>query len=96
MYGQLINDARQETIVSFSDLMFSALTAEQKLVLAKADEAIKDMTAGRKKAYCVGYMLGFLASELGVKEIVFDRSGYRYHGLVQALADGARAGGLIF
>jgi len=44
----------------------------------------------------VGKELAEKADSLGIKECVFDRSGYLYHGRVKALADGARAGGLKF
>ncbi|OIQ00543.1 hypothetical protein AUK40_00005, partial [Candidatus Wirthbacteria bacterium CG2_30_54_11] len=83
IYAQLIDDAKQQTVVTFTDAMLEALTKEQLKELTSADEAMKDMTPGRKKAYKVGYMVGVLAVSKGVKEIVFDRSGYRYHGLVQ-------------
>ena len=44
----------------------------------------------------VGKILAERATEKGITEVVFDRSGYLYHGRVQALADGAREGGLKF
>jgi large subunit ribosomal protein L18 len=44
----------------------------------------------------VGEAIARKATELGVKKVVFDRSGYVYHGRVKAVADGAREGGLDF
>lgn len=44
----------------------------------------------------VGELLAERAKEAGVEKVVFDRSGYRYHGRVKALAEGAREGGLRF
>ena len=44
----------------------------------------------------VGESIGRKALELGIKEVVFDRNGFKYHGRVKALADGAREAGLIF
>jgi large subunit ribosomal protein L18 len=44
----------------------------------------------------VGKLLAAKAAKAGIKTVVFDRRSYRYHGRVKALADGARAGGLIF
>ena len=54
-----------------------------------------------KKANCdaatkVGALIAAKAIESGIKEVVFDRGGYNYHGRVKALADGARSGGLLF
>ncbi|MGB9880303.1 MAG: 50S ribosomal protein L18, partial [Anaerolineae bacterium] len=43
-----------------------------------------------------GQVLAKRALEKGVKQVVFDRGGYKYHGRVKALAEGARAGGLQF
>lgn len=47
-------------------------------------------------AAAVGKALAAAATEKGVKQVVFDRGGYRYHGRVKALADAAREGGLDF
>jgi large subunit ribosomal protein L18 len=49
-----------------------------------------------EQARIVGKVLAKRALEKGVKQVVFDRGGYRYHGRVKALAEGARAGGLQF
>jgi large subunit ribosomal protein L18 len=60
--------------------------------------SLKDIK-GKKKtevAAEVGKMIGKLAIDKGIKQIAFDRAGYRYHGRVKALADGARAAGLKF
>ena len=47
-------------------------------------------------AKAVGKLIAERAKEKGIKDVVFDRGGYLYHGRVKALADGARAGGLNF
>jgi large subunit ribosomal protein L18 len=51
---------------------------------------------GSDQAKKVGELLAQRAKSAGVETVVFDRGGYQYHGRVQALADGAREGGLIF
>jgi large subunit ribosomal protein L18 len=71
--------------------------ASQKTIVAASDA---DVTAkGLKKAEVateVGKILAERAKAKGVASVVFDRRDKRYHGRVKALADGARAGGLIF
>ncbi|HVY12482.1 MAG TPA: 50S ribosomal protein L18, partial [Alphaproteobacteria bacterium] len=52
--------------------------------------------ANREAATAVGKLVAERAGKAGVKEVVFDRSGYLYHGRVKALAEGAREGGLQF
>lgn len=47
-------------------------------------------------AFKVGELIAVKAKKIGVSEAVFDRAGYKYHGRVKAVADGARAGGLKF
>jgi large subunit ribosomal protein L18 len=58
----------------------------------------KDMSGKTKseQAEIVGQALAKRAKSAGIKQVVFDRSGYRYIGRVKALADGAREGGLQF
>jgi large subunit ribosomal protein L18 len=59
-----------------------------------------DLTVGEgkkaEKALAVGKQLAERAKEAGISRAVFDRGGYRYHGRVKAVADGAREGGLEF
>lgn len=82
IYAQVIDDTTGQTLVSSSSL-----------VLAKADETMK---ADRDAATKVGKDLAVKALEREITAVVFDRNGYIYHGRVQALADGARDGGLKF
>ncbi len=50
----------------------------------------------RAAANLVGEAIAKKAADSGIKQVVFDRAGYKYHGRVKALADGARSGGLSF
>jgi large subunit ribosomal protein L18 len=63
-------------------------------LLAMSDQGIEGTKTQR--ATEVGKRIAARAKESGVSKIVFDRAGYRYHGRVKALADGAREGGLEF
>jgi large subunit ribosomal protein L18 len=56
---------------------------------------LRELTPG-EQAKKAGELLASRAKEAGVATCVFDRGGYRYHGRVRALADGAREGGLVF
>jgi len=81
VFVQFIDDTSRKTILS------------SKIVSAK-----KGKTKGTKTEEIVemAKVLAKKAEEVGVKEVVFDRGGYKYHGRVKALADGLRAGGLKF
>lgn len=83
IYVQLIDDEAGHTVVSAS-----TLDAE---VRSKAE----DMTRV-DQARLVGKTLAERAAAKGIKQVVFDRGGYRYTGRVRALAEGAREGGLEF
>jgi large subunit ribosomal protein L18 len=83
MYAQVIDDTDGVTLASASTL----------------DKEIRDQMAGLKKteqARLVGETLARRAKARGVKTVVFDRGGYKYHGRVRSLAEGARAEGLEF
>jgi large subunit ribosomal protein L18 len=62
--------------------------------------AASDLTSGEGKkaerALEVGRRIAAKAKEAGITQVTFDRGGYRYHGRVKAVADGARDGGLEF
>jgi large subunit ribosomal protein L18 len=81
IYAQLIDDTKGVTIVSAS-------TKDKDI---KAQKGTKS-----EQSKLVGAAVARKAVELGVKEVVFDRSGYLYHGRVKSVADGAREGGLKF
>ena len=83
IYGQVIDDAQGRTLASAS-------TVEKPL-----REELKS-GADKEAARRIGALLAERAKAAGVEAVVFDRGGYRYHGRVQALAEGAREGGLVF
>jgi large subunit ribosomal protein L18 len=68
------------------------------MTIAAASSHEKDIagTGNRDGAKAVGQALAKRAKEQGVKSVVFDRGGFKYHGRIAALADGAREGGLEF
>lgn len=83
MYAQIIDDLHGKTLATAS-----TLTADVKAQingLKKGEEATK-----------VGLKIAEMAKAAGITSVVFDRSGYPYHGRVEALAKGAREGGLQF
>lgn len=84
MYAQIIDDTNGTTLVSESTLSKS-LAAD-----------LKKSTGKIEKSKIVGNSLAKKAIEKGITNIVFDRSGYKYHGRVQGIAEGAREGGLKF
>ena len=83
MYAQIIDDTVGKTLVSAS--------TTQKEVKAELEK-----TNNVDAAACLGTVIGKKAIEAGIKEVVFDRGGFIYHGKVQALADAAREAGLEF
>lgn len=68
------------------------------VTLASASTLDKEISGGTKTetASAVGALVAKKATEKGIKEVVFDRGGYLYHGRVQALAEAARENGLEF
>lgn len=83
IYVQIIDDDKGRTLVAASTL----------------DKEIRDTlkkTWNKEAAREVGKLAGKRALEKGIKKVVFDRGGYRYHGRIKELADGAREAGLEF
>lgn len=80
IYAQIIDDVKQTTLASASTL----------------DKEIKTKKANKEAAKEVGILVAKRAKEKKIKDVVFDRSGYLYHGVVKELAEAAREEGLNF
>lgn len=83
IYAQIVDDSQGHTMVSAStvDVEVRGQVAELK---------------GIDRAKVVGKVLADRAKAAGIKQVVFDRGGYKYHGQVKALADASRENGLEF
>lgn len=81
VYAQIVDDTTGRTLVQAS-------------TLDKDLKSSLEHTANVEAAKAVGKLVAERAKEAGIEEVVFDRSGYIYHGKVQALADAAREAGL--
>ena len=80
IYAQLIDDEAGVTLAAASSL----------------EKGVEGSGGNRESAKTVGKLVAERAAKKGIKTVVFDRGGYLYHGRVQALAEGAREGGLQF
>src|SRR4030043_1970068 len=82
IYAQVIDDRKMVTLASFSDTKI---------------KSVKDKKINKCEiAFMVGKELAALALKKKVSYVIFDKGGYKYHGRVKALAEGAREGGLKF
>ena len=85
---------------SNSDIYAQLIDDNSGTTIAAASSRQKDIAAQKApkstKSKMVGEAIAKKAVELGVSKVVFDRSGYVYHGRVKAVAEGAREGGLVF
>jgi len=82
IYVQLIDDAQGRTLV--------ALSTEDKAFDGS------ELNGKCEQAKKIGLLIAAKAKAAGISKVVFDRSGYLYHGRVKSLSDGAREGGLEF
>ena len=80
IYAQIIDDVNGNTLVSASTM----------------DKEVKTKHANKEAAKEVGALIAKRAKDKKIVDVVFDRSGYRYHGVVKELAESARQGGLNF
>jgi large subunit ribosomal protein L18 len=83
IYAQIIAPSSSETLVAAS-------------TLDKALRGKVKSTGNSEAAAAVGKLIAEKAKKAGIERVAFDRSGFRYHGRVKALADAAREGGLQF
>jgi large subunit ribosomal protein L18 len=83
VYAQIIDDTAGHTLVAATDL-------ESGIRSASTDKKKSDV------ARLVGEELAKKAKDKGITTVVLDRGGFKYHGRVKALAEGARKGGLSF
>ncbi|MEO0080382.1 MAG: 50S ribosomal protein L18 [candidate division WOR-3 bacterium] len=81
IYAQLIDDSQHRV-----------LTGVSSLVAELRDKKLKRTEMGRE----VGKLIAEKAKALGIKKVVFDRAGRKFHGRIKAVAEGAREGGLEF
>ena len=81
VYAQVIDDEKGVTVASASTLE------------AEAAGGLKG-TGNRDAGKLLGKLIAERAKDSGVEEVVFDRGGFRYHGVIRAIADGAREAGL--
>ncbi|MEJ2165628.1 MAG: 50S ribosomal protein L18 [Desulfobacterales bacterium] len=83
LYAQIIDDEQGRTLMAASTL----------------DSQLKDALRSEKKvaaAKLVGKLIGERALDKGIKQVVFDRNGFLYHGRIKSVSEGAREAGLIF
>lgn len=85
IYAQVIDDMAGKTLVAASEKDLAKKLKRQKAEKPKTE-----------RAELVGRLLAKKALGKGIKTVVFDRRGYKYHGRVKALANRARKGGLVF
>lgn len=85
IYAQLIDDEKGKNILSLDDSKIGKMKKEK-----------CPLTGKKALAWHIGKNIAEESVKKGIKNIIFDRSGYKYHGRVKALADGAKQGGLKF
>ena len=94
--------ARLSVLRSGQHIYAQVFTADGSKVLASASTVQSDVREGLKNgknsdaAARVGKLIAERAKAAGIEKVAFDRSGYRYHGRIKALAEAAREGGLQF
>jgi large subunit ribosomal protein L18 len=84
VYAQIVDDSTGTTIASVSNLS------------KEVRDQFTDAKGQVAKAKIVGKLIAELAKKKNITTVVFDRNGYLYHGVIKAMADGAREGGLKF
>jgi large subunit ribosomal protein L18 len=78
IYLQVIDDEKSNTLLAASTL----------------EDDLKDLRVNKESGAKIGELIGKRMAEKNIKAVVFDRNGYKYHGVVKAVADGARKAGV--
>jgi large subunit ribosomal protein L18 len=91
IYTQLIDDEKGKTLLAASD---NELKQKSKKPSSKKEKAVGSV--GISRAFETGKLIAQKSLEKKIEKVVFDKGGYKYHGQVKALAEGAREGGLKF
>jgi len=84
VYAQIVDDASGKTLLSVSD------------VSKELKDQFRELKGQKARAQQVGKLAAQKAIQKNITQVVFDRNGYLFHGVVKAMADGAREGGLKF
>jgi large subunit ribosomal protein L18 len=84
IHAQLVDDSENKVILGLYDKSKTAVSV------------LKNLKTKSEKSHALGKLFAEEAKKKKVKDIVFDRNGYIYHGRVKAFAEGAREGGLVF
>ena len=100
IYAQLIDDEKNKILAVSNDIKMKKKRTKVAKKIKDTKEAKEQKEVERSRKLALGFEVGKLiakkAKDLKIEEVAFDRGGYKYHGRVKSLADGARAGGLKF
>jgi large subunit ribosomal protein L18 len=96
---RLISDRPRLSVFRSNKHIYAQIIDDKtgKTLLSASEAAVKDVKGTKvQKAKTLGALLGKMALEKKIKEVVFDKGSYSYHGRIKAVAEGAREGGLTF
>lgn len=94
---ELVDDVKGRVLATISDLSTGKKNVgKRKRTVAVRPKDSGEMTTKVAVAFEIGKLIAKKAKDLGIAEVVFDRRGFKYHGRIKAVADGAREGGLKF
>ena len=102
---KVFGDAQRPRLTVFRSLrhIYAQIVDDETGCTLASASSLKDITGGEKKAHGnkeaatqIGQVIAKKAIDVGIRQVILDRNGYRYHGRIKAVAEGARSGGLKF